>query len=60
VSDIQKAYEHLTMSENPTTLVLRNPNIQNYSDMAKITIESENITSLGEISHAMDIFLILD
>jgi hypothetical protein len=44
------------MSEKSPTLVLRNPNIQNRSDMAKVAIKSENITSFGGIFHVMDIF----
>ena len=34
----------------------RNPNIQNCSDMAKVAIKSENITSFGGIFLIMDIF----
>ena len=46
----------MAMSEKSPTLVLRNPNIQNCSDMAKVAIKSENITSFGGIFHVMDIF----
>ena len=46
----------MAKSEKSPTLVLRNPNIQNCSDMAKVAIKSENITSFGGIFHVMDIF----
>lgn len=41
------------MSEKSPTLVLRNHNIHNCSDMAKVAIKSENITSFGGIFHVM-------
>lgn len=43
------------MSENSPTLVLP-PNIQNCCEIAKITIESEDITSFCGIFHVMGIF----
>ena len=44
------------MSEKSLTLVVLKTKIRNRSDMTKVAIKSENITSFGGIFHIMDIF----
>ena len=44
------------MSEISLTLVLPTKKTNKISDMAKVAIKNENITSFGGIYHIMDVF----
>ena len=44
------------MSEISPNLVVQNKKKAKTSDMAKVAIKSENITSFGGIYHVMDVF----
>jgi len=50
-----KFSKHLDMSEISPILVLQTKNRQK-TDMTKVAIKNENITSFGGIYHIMDVF----
>ena len=56
MSEKQKFSKHLDMSEISPILVLQH-NSKQKSDMTKVAIKNENITSFGGIYHIINVFL---
>ena len=56
MSEKQSSWEPLVMSENSPILMLHKLTRNKISDMTKVAIKNENITSFGGIYHIMDVF----